>query len=223
MNKLFILLLSFFITYSVQAQDFKGTRTIGLIVGLSQNSTNSGVGISTSGSIPETGTSFRVSPEFTYFVSNNWRIGGSLNFEQADRKFFPNDPSIEFTSRANTIGGAFVGVYHYWLSDKMALLFEPSIGFNRTQLESDNQGTVQKINTQVAFLNANFGILFTIKKKFGIDLTTSFARLAYTANALERPDDPNSDFDQNNLTFLFLGGDALSVLSSVSIGFKYFF
>ncbi|OJJ20806.1 hypothetical protein BKI52_09485 [marine bacterium AO1-C] len=223
MHKLFILIFFISITYSVQSQEFKGTRAVGLILGLSQNNTNNGVGVSTPGSVPQAGISFRVSPEFTYFVSNNWRIGGNLNFEHYNKIFYPNDPSIEFTNKANTVGGAFVATYHHWLSEKIALLFEPSIGFNRAQTELSNQGVIQKDNTNVGFLNANFGVLFIIKKRFGIDLTTSFARLVYASSTIERPNNPNSDFQQNNFTFLFLGGDALSVLSNVSVGLKYFF
>mgnify|MGYP001067624248 CR=1 FL=1 len=219
MYKLFLPILFVFFAVNIQAQDFKGTRAVGLIIGVSQSNVEEDAGTNVS----ENSTSLRLAPEFTYFVTNRWRIGFNVNFEQSDRTYYPNNPTLESRYKSTTIGGAFLSTYHYWFSEKIAFLIEPSLGFNRTQFESMNQASQQKGITNSFFTNASIGVLFVIKKRFGVDLTTALTQLAYTKTSFDRPNNASGNINQNEFSFLFLGGDALSVLSNVSIGVKYFF
>lgn len=223
MYKLFLPILFIFSAISIQAQEFKGTRSVGLIVGVSQSNSDDNVGALIGANTSENSTSLRLAPEFTYFVTNRWRIGFNVSFEQSNQTFYPNNPTLESKNKSTTIGAAFLSSYHYWLSEKIAFLVEPSLGFSRSQFEAINQTSEQKGSSNSFFIDTSIGVLFVIKKRFGVDLTTSLAQLAYTATSHERSDTSSGNINQNNFSFLFLGGDALSVLSSVSIGVKYFF
>ena len=218
------LFFTLIISLNGQTQSFKGRKSIGLQLGYSKINTEGGVGLF-SGRSPEIGTSYSFSPGFTYFLSNRWRIGGGVSFAKADRKLYPNHPSLEEVNNATTYGIELLTAYHHWFSKKLSFIIEPSLGYSQTNQEGSGDGFSSSGNHKSFFLDTSVGVLFLVNNKFGIDLSTPLLRLTYNSQTLdtERPGNPTYTYDNNELTFVFLGGSALSVLSNVMIGVKYFF
>ncbi|HAS42180.1 MAG TPA: hypothetical protein DCS93_17010 [Microscillaceae bacterium] len=227
MYKLFTLIFISIISLSVQAQDFKGRRVVGLDLNLSQNDTKGGTGFFSSGFVaPQKGNQLSISPNLSYFVSNRWLLGGSLDFQQSRFTVYPDNPGSQQTNNVRSIGGSIFAAYHHWFSNKVAFFMRPSLGYSRANFEHESQNVHQKGNTNSFFMDASLGLTVIIRKRFGIDFSTPLSRLEYsqTSSTSEFTNgDPTQSFDNREWSYRFLGGNVLSILSNVSIGLKYFF
>ncbi|OJJ20805.1 hypothetical protein BKI52_09480 [marine bacterium AO1-C] len=223
MYKLFMLILM--IPLGVQAQGFKGKRNIGLQLGVSQydSETNASGGIFSSENF-----SYDISPEFAYFLSDQWRIGGGIYFGKSRKKDATQSlPDASFTN-TTSVGVTLLATYHHWFSNKIAFFIEPSLSYHHSQFNTKFQGEINdKEKSHLIFLDSSIGFLFMIGKKFGVDLSTSLAKVSYFKSDRVLNESAgvkrNFNYDDLSLSVSFFGGDLQTILNNISLGIKYFF
>lgn len=218
MNKLFILIFMAMMSLSAQAQNFGGSKNIGLQLQLSQYESEENI---PGGVALVKSNSYNISPEFAYFLNNRWKIGGGVSFGQTHGKSSIDVLPGTSLSRSTTVGFRLLAAYHYWLSKKIGFFIEPSLGYRHTTSDTKFQNqTTAEAKSHFFVGGSNVGFLFMISKKFAVDLRINFVRFEYFKN-----DQSNgtSKSDDNNLSLNFLGGGLEAVLNNFSFGLKYFF
>jgi hypothetical protein len=218
MKHLLITCLIFFFGASCEAQILQRTRFLGF-------------NLNTGGSNSETqnpNNNFRsnnwglgVSPEFGYFIKDNFAIGVALNYQYNQNKhFYSNGYNYNFSYSYAFL--PFIKNYQM-LGEKWGLFLQSNIGVRIGKSRDENftngnPSVLERKSTQLEFqLATRPGIVYFIRKKWAIEATTG--AIGFFANSSRNENQETSETQKSGNFNLNLNWN----FSNLNLGVKYYF
>lgn len=191
----FVLLLTVFISISAKAQTASGNMMIGGGISFSSQSyqSNSDVGNS----------SFNFSPDFGYFVADNFAVGAAFRLGTST-----NDNAISKT-QTTTVGFGPYARYYKFTSNENFAFFGQAQFLLSSSTEDDTPGDETKSSFVEFSISPGFSYFLT--KHWALDLR--FQGLVITST------DPNKDNDDDKSTVITFGINSFSP----TFGVRYHF
>lgn len=224
MKRQSLILLAFFICMSVYSQTEKGKMFIGGQISLS---TTSNPGLDTLSTVDRTAFSIKISPNFAYFIKDNFAIGGnfSLGYSNSTNEYaYINQVAYLQTDKSNSTSIGIGGFARYYakITDKFFFFMHGGATYTYQKDKSDQtyinlshtlENKQTHSNTIAVALSP--GLVYFVTPKLGIQAT--FGELAYSFTS-QKNDKVNYDNHQNSSNF---GFNLRS--SSLTFGLNYYF
>lgn len=196
MKKLMILILALgLVIPTTWAQTTKGSFAVGGGISFNSGSNNN--------EIQYQSNSFQISPQASYFVSDNLEVGLEFGLSSSRYGFEGDDP----TKNNSLSVGPFARYYKFTSNERFAFTAQAgfSIGSGKTTQPNGNE---QKSGSVGIYVSPGF--TYFLSEKWGLDF--QLQGISYGSS------DPNKDVDNNEQTSFTFGISSLNP----SLGFRYF-
>ena len=221
MNKFLIFVAALLLIVKVSsAQTEKGNQTLGANLGFQfQNTTTNGQSTNPAGlTTTNKYHGFNIGPTYSYFVSNTWALGASLNYSHSTSDNTSSDPNMQLQNYSSNAYGGQIFLNKYVLyQNKIGFRAGPYAGFSR----QNNTTTIQASSTESKQTNNDYfaggalDLVYYPAKSLGI--TLSVAKLTYDHSTTKdgftgEPADSYTKGHSNDVTFSFVNsGTSVSV------------
>jgi len=220
-NKFLILIAALLLIVKVSsAQTEKGNQTLGANLGFQFLNTTTNSFSTTPDGLTTTNKyhSFNIGPAYSYFISNTWALGASLNYSHSTSDNNSSDPDQHLQNYiSNSYGGQIFLNKYVLYQNKLGFRAGPYAGFNRqsntTEIPTSSVESKQTANDY--FAGGALDLVYYPAKSLGI--TLSVAKLTYDHSTTKdgftgNPDDTYAKGHSNNLSFNFINsGTSVSV------------
>ncbi|WP_069658465.1 autotransporter outer membrane beta-barrel domain-containing protein [Arcticibacter eurypsychrophilus] len=190
-----LLIIILFGANSSIAQTSKGTQYLGLTVGFSGSDTK----LTSNYPYKNTSLSLAFAPQYSYFIADNWELGGSVGysyFKSKNTQLGDNYSTSEH--KLNSYSSGLFIRRHIPITEKIAFRSGPFASYSHGKVSNDPKQTDPQYNpiSKTFLTGVNLGIEFFPVKRVGLSADLADISYQYQKTA-GLPNDRTSDHNFN--------------------------